>query len=104
MPGLSSYVDDATSGPVVPPLRSRYQFQKPDRMHVRGSLGSEEIWIGRTTYTRHGPGSAWQAEDTGTALRVGEFIWDGGLPSSVHRLGEQGLGAAHVTEISFFEL
>jgi len=102
--GATSYADDEVFGPVEPSLHTQYQFEKPDRMHVRASLGSEEVWVGTSIYRRDGPSSAWRIEPTGTPLRVGEFIWDGGTPLNVRKVGESGAGAAHLTEISFFEL
>ena len=101
---LSSYADDEVFGPVEPPLRTQYQFEKPDRMRVRGSLGAEQVWVGSRIYRRDSPSSAWRVEPAGSPLRVGEFIWDGGTPLNVRRVGESGSGAGHLTEISFFEL
>jgi copper transport protein len=104
MARLTSYADDEVFGPVEPPLGTKYQFEKPDRMHVRGSLGAEQVWVGSTIYRRDSPSAAWRIEPAGAPLRVGEFIWDGGTPLNVRNVGESGSGAGHLTEISFFEL
>jgi len=102
---LQTYRVIEVLGPANPLVRTVYSFQAPDRMQSEQDSGAEMVWVGLHRYLRDGPGAPWQVEDTGTALTVPAFTWDGPDRQvlSPHIVGTAPLDGVETQVLAFFE-
>lgn len=100
---VRSYRVDEVLSTGLTSLRTRYEFQAPDRMRARLSTGAESLFIGDARYARQGPGRPWEVSTGGPGLEVPSFTWDFFQPLRNARiLGRARAGGTGATVVGFF--
>lgn len=90
-----------SSGQTV--ISSSYASVAPDRTALTVSGGSQQVWIGRTLYTRDAPDQPWRSQGGLPPNRVPSFVWDYFAPLDNARVvGEEMVNGVATTVISAF--
>ncbi|MDP8957428.1 MAG: copper resistance protein CopC/CopD [Actinomycetota bacterium] len=98
---LRTYRLDETLSSGLRTVRTRYEFQAPDRMRAEVSSGAEWIVIGGTRYSKEG--ERWKVERGRAGIEVPSFTWDFFRPFVAPRVvGRADVRGASAQIVSFF--